>query len=78
VNLDKNYTQFCTCQEHFVSSSLIIASYHDLIGFIKEIANTSSFVGFWDFGDSYFICGSLPLSLDLDSKGIMTCFGGIL
>jgi hypothetical protein len=44
--LDRDSTQCCTWEEHSFSSSLITASYHDLIGFVEEIADASSFIGF--------------------------------
>jgi hypothetical protein len=44
--LDKDFTQCCIWEEHSFSSSLITTSYHDLIGFVEEIVDASSFVGF--------------------------------
>ena len=36
-DLDKDSTQYYICEECYVSSSLVTASYQDLIGFAEEI-----------------------------------------
>ena len=76
--LDRDSTQFCTCEERSTSSSATTTSYQDSIGFVKEMAKTKSFVGFWDFGDLDFVFRALLLSLDLDLGCIETYVRGII